>query len=419
MTRLSTLLVGLGVVAVAACDRSRPDLGGTESTTTARVGASSAEDAPADFKSIAAKVAGPIADVRENEVVELVGDVGDLPLLEDIAIEVRKRGAHPIVLVSTEKLARRLYDEVPAKYDGQSPVANLKLAQFVDVFVATERGEGRTLRGVPPERQAAQSKASQPIFELARKRGIRTVILGNGLYPTEERAEQLGMEREGLAALMYGGIDVDYTQLERIGQRLAAALAGGKELRVTNPGGTDLRIGMAGRPVYVSDGVISAEDRKRGGSALSVWLPAGDVYFTLAPGSAEGILVADRMYYEGGRIDGLRLEIKGGKVTAMSARSGLDPLKARYEVAGAGRDLVSTVNLGINSSLSVPQDKAVNVWSRAGAVTLVVGNNQWAGGGNSSDFGMAPEVARATVAVDGKPIVQDGKLVGGPEVAGR
>jgi len=218
---------------------------------------------------------------------------------------------------------------------------------------------------------------------------------------------------------MYSGIDADYAQLQATGKRLAAALTKGRDLHITNPSGTNLRLRIAGRPVYVSEGVISAEDRKRGGSALSVWLPAGEVYLTLAPGSAEGVLVADRMYYEGDRIEGLRLEIKGGKVVAMTARKGLEPLQARYDVAGAGRDLVSAVDFGINPSLKVSEDKAVNVWSRAGAVTVIVGNNQWAGGENNSDFSIAPEVARATVTMDGTPLVKEGSLVQSQAVVNR
>jgi hypothetical protein len=61
----------------------------------------------------------------------------------------------------------------------------------------------------------------------------------------------------------------------------------------------------------------------------------------------------------------------------------------------------------------------VNVWSRAGAVTVGVGNNEWAGGDNFSDFAVVPEIARATVTLDGQAIIQDGKLVEGPAMAGR
>jgi leucyl aminopeptidase (aminopeptidase T) len=68
----------------------------------------------------------------------------------------------------------------------------------------------------------------------------------------------------------------------------------------------------------VSDGVISAEDRKKGGPAVSVWLPAGEVFLTPVPGTANGVVVADHMY-QGDRIEGLRLGVKNGKMVGMTA----------------------------------------------------------------------------------------------------
>ncbi|HUQ14913.1 MAG TPA: aminopeptidase [Gemmatimonadales bacterium] len=324
-----------------------------------------------------------------------------------------------MVSVSTGRFNRRSYDEVPAKYDSQTPRLNLKLAEMADVFISTEWGEGRTMKGMPPERMAARGKAFAPMAELMSKRNVRTVALGNGLYPSAERAEQFGISREDLAGLMYGGVDADYSQLQATGEQIRKALAAGKELRITNLGGTDLRVKIAGRPVVVSDGVISAEDRKKGSPAVSVWLPAGEVFLTPVPGTANGVVVADHMFYQGDRIDGLRLEVKNGKMVGMTAKSGLDQLKEYYELAGPGKDIFGVVDIGINPSIEVPEGGAVNVWSRAGAVTVVVGDNSWAGGDNRVNFSISPEIKNATLEVDGTALVKDGKLTAGTVVAGR
>jgi hypothetical protein len=39
-----------------------------------------------------------------------------------------------------------------------------------------------------------------------------------------------------------------------------------------------------------------------------------------------------------------------------------------------------------------------------------MGNNQWAGGSNTSNFGVFPFLPGSTLEVDGKAIVKDGKL---------
>jgi leucyl aminopeptidase (aminopeptidase T) len=415
----SLLLLAGSAAFVAGCDRPESASQGAESGAVRPDSAEPAAVPVADFKSVAAKVVQQSAGVREGEIVLIAGGVEDLPLLEDIAIEVQKLGGQALVTVNTERFRRRRYDEVPAKYDSQTPRIALKLAELADVFISTEAGEGRTMKGVAPERMAARAKASAPIGQLMTKRNVRTVALGNGLYPSAERAEQFGISRDELAGLMYGGVDADYSQLQTTGEQIRKALAAGKELRITSPGGTDLRVKIAGRPVVVNDGIISAEDRKKGGPAVSVWLPAGEVFLIPVPGTANGVVVADHMFYQGDRIDELRLEVKNGKMVGMTAKSGLDQLKEYYEVAGPGKDVFSVVDIGINPGIKVPEGGAVNVWSRAGAVTVVVGDNTWAGGDNRVNFGIPPEIKNATLEVDGTALVKDGKLTAGTVVAGR
>jgi leucyl aminopeptidase (aminopeptidase T) len=415
----SLLLVACSAVCVAGCDRPKAAELGSES---AAVRPDSVEPDPvpaADFKSVAVKVVQQSAGVREGDIVLVAGIDEDLPLLEEIAIEVRKVGGQPLVTVSSEAFRRRVYDEVPARYDSQTPSLAMKLTAMEDVFISTETGEGRTLKGVPAERMAARGKAFAPVAQLMRKRNVRNVSLGNGLYPTAERAEQFGISRDELAGLMYGGIDADYSQLQATGGQIRKALLAGKELRITSLGGTDLRVKIAGRPVVVNDGVISAEDRKQGGPAVSVWLPAGEVFLTPVPGTANGVVVADHIFFQGDRIEGLRLEVKNGKMVGMTANSGLDPLKKFFELGGPGKDIFGVVDIGINPSISLPEGGAVNVWSRAGAVTVVVGDHGWAGGETQSNFSISPEIKNATLEVDGTALVKDGKLTAGTAVAGR
>jgi aminopeptidase len=402
---------------LAACNNPKKDMAGTETAaagavTPAADSSSGVLASVANFKSVAHRVVAQSAGVGEGDIVMLTGDVADLPLLEDIAIEVSKAGGYPLVSVGTEALSRRMYDEVPAKYDSQEPRLGMKLAEMVDVFISTESGEGRTLRGVPPERMVARGKTFQPVMAAMQKRGVRSVSLGNGLYPTAERAEQFGMSRTDLAKIMYGGIDADYSQLQTTGEELRKTLAAGNELHITSPAGTDLKVKIKGRQVLVSDGIISADDRKRGGAATSVWLPAGEVYVTPVAGTAEGVVVADHIFYQGQRVDGLKLEIKGGKLASMTAKSGLEPLKSFYDAAGEGKDIFGVVDIGINPGINVPEGAPVNVWARAGAVTVGVGNNTWAGGDIRTPFAVNPEVPKATLTVDGKELVRDGKLVG-------
>ncbi|MBA3659605.1 MAG: aminopeptidase [Gemmatimonadales bacterium] len=251
------------------------------------------------------------------------------------------------------------------------------------------------------------------------RRGVRQVQLGNGLYPTEDAARQFGLDRERLAEIFWRGVNTDYGRLQATGERVRLLLASGKELRLTHPNGTDLRVRIAGRPVGVSDGVISPGDERRGGASTAVWLPAGEVYVTPVPRTAEGTAVADRYFFEGGVVEGLRLEFKQGRLTAMTARSGLERLRRFYDAALAGKDELGAVDIGINPDVNIPEHSRMVGWMPAGMVTVAVGENLWAGGNNSSASGVVPFLPGTTLMVEGTPVVREGRLVATEETAAR
>lgn len=415
----SLAVAALGLTLALGCKDRNSGGPGAESAVATLPADSSTASPTRDYRSVAEKVVTQSAGVKQGDLVLIFGSEEDLPLLEDIAVEIRKQGASPLVSVGSIRMSRRLFDEVPAKFDSQTPAMTMQLAGIVDVIINTESGEGRTLQGVDPKRIAVQGKAFTPVANLMRKRGVRTVALGNGLYPSAERAEQFGISREELADMMYGGIGADYEALQSSGEQVRKRLAAGKEVRITNPNGTDFKVGIAGRPITVNDGVISPEDRKKGGAATSVWLPAGEVYLTPVPGTGEGTVVADQFFFQGKPIEGLRLVFKGGKVTSMTAKDGLEHLQAAYDAAGPGKDVVGVIDIGINPGIKLPERSPMHVWGKAGTVTVSVGGNTWAGGDNQASFGLPVYSPGSTLTVDGKPLVQDGKLVAGEDVANR
>jgi hypothetical protein len=106
-------------------------------------------------------------------------------------------------------------------------------------------------------------------------------------------------------------------------------------------------------------------------------------------------------------------------MTSMTAKEGLEPLKAAYDAAGPGKDVLGVVDIGINDGIKSPERSPVHVWAKAGTVTVSVGNNSWAGGNNVVNFGVALYAPGSTLKVDGKPLVQDGKIVAGEKMANR
>ena len=368
--------------------------------------------APTDLEQLAERLVNQSAGIQQGEFVLVSGAAQDQELLENIAVHVRKVGGFPQVVLSSDRMAKRLFFDVPEKFDTQADALGLRQAEYLNTIIVVDsnRDEG-LFAGADPRRQAARAKTGVPVVEAFLKRKTKQVEVGNGLYPTAWRAKRFGMTDDELPKTFWEGVNVDYASLSARAEQVKGVLAGGSEIQIKDSNGTDLKVRVHGRPVYASDGIITSEEAQKGGAAVSVYLPAGEVYVTPVAGTAEGKVVRTREYFQGQEIQNLTLTFAAGKLTSMTGSGpGFEPMKALYDAAGDGKDLFAVVDLGINPNVKLPASSAVGTWVPAGTVTVGMGNNIWAGGNNKSPYAYFVSLPGTTVTLDGKPIIENGQL---------
>jgi leucyl aminopeptidase (aminopeptidase T) len=411
------LLAGLAACQKPATNANAPEAAPAASATTAppaeAAPAATTTKAPTDLEQLAGRVVTQSAGVKEGEVVLITGQPTDSELLEDLAVNVRKVGGFPIVTFDTDRLDKRMFFDVPPQYDAQPDKAAMGLTGLANVLINDNNSMTEDLlAGADPARLAARAKAGEAVNQALLKRGVRTVELGNNLYPTPWRAQRYAMSADDLSKLFWNGVNMDYAAVQTEGDKVKAALAAGDEVHVTNPNGTDLKMHIKGRPVLVSDGILSEAERTAGGAAASVYLPAGEVYTTPVAGSAEGKVVQNHTFFRGKPIDNLTLTVSGGKVTAMTGTGdGWADYKAAYDASTDPRkDTFGFIDLGINPNVKLPADSTIGSWVPAGAVTVGAGNNSWAGGDNTVPWSSTLFLPGSTVTLDGKTIVDNGAL---------
>ncbi len=241
------------------------------------------------YETLAQKLVTQCGAIKEGEIVMVIGSVRDNELLEDIVVNVRKQGAFPLLVIGSDRMTRRMFTEVPVKFDTQTPEMDMKFSGFINAFISLETNENPgLLSDIAPERFVKINKAYEPVNELLMKRNVKGIALGNGLYPTEAKARQYGLTLNELTDIFWNGVNVDYAKLEATGKSVKSILMAGKEVHITNPNGTDLKVRIENRPVIVSDGTLSPEDLQKGFASSQVYLPAGEVYLSPVPGTAEG-----------------------------------------------------------------------------------------------------------------------------------
>jgi leucyl aminopeptidase (aminopeptidase T) len=210
--------------------------------------------------------------------------------------------------------------------------------------------------------------------------------------------------------LFWNAVNTDPALLDAAGQRVKQVLESGTELRITATNGTDVTVQVGNRPVLISDGAISPAEEQTGGAATTIWLPAGEVFVTPVPGTASGTVVFDAFEFQGTPVEGLTLTFENGRLTSMNATAGLAPVQAAYDAASAGKDEFAVIDIGLNPNVTVTADSRFRSWVAAGIVSVGIGDNVWAGGSNSTPYGLFGHIAGATVTVDGNAVVENGRL---------
>lgn len=349
--------------------------------------------------------------VKTGDKVLITGSIRDARLLEDIAVEVMKVGAHPLITLSSERLFRRSFDEVPSRFDNvTSPVGRLIVDNF-DVQINLDVGENEALlAGVPMARRVARGKAGQPISDAFFKRNVRSVNLGNGLYPTATLSRRIGVPQSDLAAAFWRASAVSPASLRARGNALRQIFANGKVVTVAAPNGTNISFRVDQDRALISDGALTDERVRQGSAAASTWLPAGELMLPAADGSASGKIVLDRYLWDGRLIRGLTLVFDKGLLTSMTAANDMSGLKAAYDAAGGAKDRFGYIDIGLNPETRLPLGTGRIIWTAPGSVAVGFGDNRIFGGNNTSDFAISVQLGVATVTVDGKPVVVNGRL---------
>jgi aminopeptidase len=401
-------------VALSACQTPGPQSNGAVAPNPA-LGSNTAKSEPAkaapatDIKALATKIVNQSAGVKEGEIVLVSGGVRDLDLLENIVTEVQKVGGQPLLAMDSEKITKRSYTDVPEKYDMQEPKLGMALARTVNVAINVDSTETEALLAdVPPARLAARAKSGVPVGEEFRRNKVRSVNIGNDLYPTEWRAKRFEMPVDAFSKLFWDGINIDYTTLQSTGEKARAALAG-KEMEITHPNGTNLKVSLDSKPAYISDGIISSDDVAKGNT--EVFLPAGEAAVVTAAGSGTGKFVIEKQFFQGKEVRNLVLNFENGKLTSMTGEGdGFAAMKADFDARGEGKELLSYVDIGINPSYTLAPNSKLGNWVSAGMVSVGTGNNMWAGGTNNATGGAGGHLAGCTVKVDGRVVVENGSL---------
>jgi leucyl aminopeptidase (aminopeptidase T) len=200
---------------------------------------------------------------------------------------------------------------------------------------------------------------------------------------------------------------IRYDDMSILGRRVTSNLERAREVRVRSRIGTDLRFSILGRQAQINDGIIDDDDIRRG--ALFTTLPTGSVTVSVIEDSASGKISFDLPIPQVGKlIHGLQWIFENGHVTSYNAEKNLDAFGAVFEKGHGDKDKIASLTIGLNPRV---RTGFLNDSLAKGTVSIGIGSSLSIGGKNNSDYGFQGTLSQATVELDGRTIVENGKIV--------
>ncbi|NNF67616.1 MAG: aminopeptidase [Gammaproteobacteria bacterium] len=364
-----------------------------------------------DYDAIADSLVTGSLEVRPGEVIQINGNPSQVALMEALYVAVSKAGGQPVVILSLPQASKRAFMETPIEHLARVPTGQVSLARMFDgiINVGSIQDPG-LFADVPEERLTASRKAGSVLNDVFRNASLRSVSLGQtGGIPTAAYSASVGADHDEMTAAFWKALAVSPDQIEKAATMVTGMMTPGADVHIESKAGTDLRFRLANNTARINAGRTRDVDVKSG--PAQVWLPAGEAYTTIEPGSAQGTLVVERTMFRGKPVKNLKMTFKDGRMTKMSASKNGKQLKEYFASSSDNTVELSVFDVGLNPA-SQPMGDGYMSWEMGGMVTVGMGNNSWAGGDNDADGNYSIHLTGADVEVGGNRVASNGKLAG-------
>jgi aminopeptidase len=303
--------------------------------------------------------------------VLLAAPVTGRPLAEAISRELARRGAYVLPRLYFDvplTLGLPWLLEAPEELLERLPPLERDVLDRVDAAVFVVGGSVTQLWGVPLDRVRHVRGQVSEYRRRGRAGEIPTVLCD---FPDEGLAEDAGLPLEEFEDIVYAAClrdwDLEVAAMGPVRERLERA----SEARIVADG-TDVTLGVAGRPALVDDGHLN--------------MPGGEVFCCPIEDSAEGVILFSEFPQRGwgGLVEGARLVLRDGVVVDASAERGEDVLEAALETDGGSRR-IGELGLGCNVGVTRHLRNVLYDEKMAGTAHLALGAGlPIAGGANRS-----------------------------------
>ncbi len=181
--------------------------------------------------------------------------------------------------------------------------------------------------------------------------------------------------------------------------RLLDQVRGCETIRIRGAAGTDLTLGVAGRPWKTDTGELEPGEMAN--------YPGGEIFVAPHADGADGVLVADLTvpYTVDGLVDEpVTLRFERGRVTSIEGGRAADMLRSLVDEAGTGADVIAELGIGLNHTVE-PRGHVMLDEKAGGTAHVAIGRNTGPyGGDNEAKIHVDCIFSAPEIEADGRPV---------------
>lgn len=199
--------------------------------------------------------------------------------------------------------------------------------------------------------------------------------------------------------LLRGELSRPNPDVSKAAEQLIAQMKDAETIRIRGRAGTDLTLGVGGRPWKTDAGALEPGQTAN--------YPGGEIFVAPHAGGADGVLVADLTvpYTVEGFVDApVTLRFEGGHVTSIEGGRAAELLRELVEEAGEGADVIAELGIGLNPAFT-PRGHVMLDEKAGGTAHVAIGRNTGAyGGDNEARIHVDCIFSGPTIEADGRPV---------------
>ena len=359
-------------------------------------------------------ITGYSSKVKRDDLVGIRGSTAAAPLIRALYAECVRRGAHVYTDVSLPGLEEIFYEQASRRQLAYlSPLRKFEVENVDVVIGVLSETNTRRLSGADPRKQALASKARQPVMETFMKRAAEHEKKGKGglrwtltLFPTEAYAQDAEMGIREYEDFVFGACFANeeggikrWRAQDRRQARVVRYLKGRKVVEIGAPG-TDLRVGIAGRPFMNCSGHNN--------------FPDGEIFTGPQENRIDGkIRYSFPACIQGREVEGVALEFAKGEVVKATAAKNEAFLKSMIGM-DEGAKRVGEFAFGLNAGIQRFTKNTLFDEKIGGTLHLALGKGYPQSGSKNNSalhWDMVCDLRDGgEVYVDGKLFIKDGEL---------